>query len=71
MEEKKRRKKKRLGGWFPEGERVKEAAALSHAHLFPAAIVRGIRVIKRLLLDPQPLPQAGARNAKKKWLEEV
>lgn len=69
-ERKGRKKKKnrlRVGGWFPGGERVKEAAALSLAHLFPAAIVRGIRVIKRLLLDPQPLPGTRARNAKKKW----
>ena len=51
---------------FPEerGERVKEAA--SSRTPFPAAIVRGIRVIKPLLLGSQPLPETRARNGKKK-----
>lgn len=55
-----------VGGWFP-GRRASKKRRPRRAHLSPAAIVRGIRVIKRLLLDLQPLPETGARNAKKKW----
>ena len=68
-EEKEKKKKNRLrvgGGWFPEGERVKEAAALSLAHLFPAAIVRGIRVIKRLLLDPLSHSQGPGQETRRR-----